>query len=564
MVYTANEAPPDQLIPFHHELAQVKNPPQYIFFYCDQPSETGGETALIDSTLVYRYANDKFPEFMDKLKKFGARYIRTLPAQDDFTSPIGRSFYNTYQVKTIEELEVKLDSVQGLEYTWLSDGSLRVVSEPIPAVRMTEQQHDHSIYQWTFHNSVIAAFIGWEDCRNDRKQAIRFGNDDPMDATTLKSIAKFMEENKVSYKWKKGDFFALNNRLVMHSRNSYTGKRRVYAAMFGDAIGSTTNPNSPEDHSSTALSKVPDPTTFGFWRLDNPEETAYNAIKSGYRRLDSACDYGNEEATGRGIRRAIEEGICTRNELYITTKLWNTYHAPEHVPLAMEKSLADLGLDYVDEYLIHFPISMEFVPFDQKYPPEWQNLEKKMVIVPNDINKTWGAMEALVDSGKTRHIGLSNFNCQKIRQILSIAKIRPSTLQIECHPHLCQDKLIRFAREEGMRVSVFSPMGATSYISLDMATKNDVLFDNDIIVELARKHNKSPSQIMLRWAVQRNTMPISKSSSEKRMKENRALFDFYLSQEDVDAVHSLNLERRYNDPGVFCEAAFGTFCPIYE
>mmetsp|Transcript_10157 Transcript_10157/g.12873 ORF Transcript_10157/g.12873 Transcript_10157/m.12873 type:complete len:645 (+) Transcript_10157:113-2047(+) len=561
MVYTANEAPPDQLIPFHHELAQVLNPPQYIFFYCDQPSETGGETALIDSTMVYRYANDNFPDFMDKLKKYGARYIRTMPAEDDPASPIGRSFYNTYQVSTKEEVETKLNAVQGLEYKWLQDGSLRVASEAIPAVRCIEQEHNHAIYQWTFHNSVIAAFLGWDDCRNDRKKAIRFGNDETMDECVLEAIAKFMEDNKISYKWQKGDFFCLHNRLVMHSRNSYTGTRRVYAAMFGDTKVDMSNPNSPHPNASL---KISDPTTFGLWRLDNPEETVYQAIKNGYRRLDSACDYGNEEASGRGIRRAIGEGICTREELYITTKLWNTYHDPSHVPMAMDKSLKDLGLDYVDEYLIHFPISMEFVPFDKKYPPEWSNLEGNMVIVPNDINKTWKAMEALVDSGQTHQIGLSNFNCQHIRQVLSTAKIRPSTLQVECHPHLSQEKLIRFARDEGMRVSVFSPMGATSYISLDMATKDDVLFDNNVIKSIAEKHKKTPAQIMLRWAVQRNTIPISKSSSAGRMQENKNLLDFYLHKEDVYAISSLNKNRRYNDPGVFCEAAFGTFCPIYE
>lgn len=165
----------------------------------------------------------------------------------------------------------------------------------------------------------------------------------------------------MSYKWKRGDIFALNNRLVMHSRNSYTGPRRVYASMFGDVatseevkrdgVGQVMN-----DFSALMVS---DPTTFGMWRLDNPEEIVYNAILAGYRRFDSACDYGNEELTGKGIRRAIDEGIVKRDELYITTKLWNTYHAEEHVPLALERCLRDLGLDYVDEFLIHFPISME-------------------------------------------------------------------------------------------------------------------------------------------------------------------------------------------------------------
>lgn len=495
--------------------------------------------------------------------------MRTLPLEDDMTSPIGRSVFNTYQVKTVEEVEAKLNSILGLQYTWLPDGCLRVISEPVPAVRFIEEQHGHSIFQWAFHNSVIAAFVGWEDTRNDRKKAVRFGNNDEMDESVLADIAHFMEEKKVSYRWEKGDFFAINNRLVMHSRNSYTGVRRVYAAMFGDALANDKNKDihqnsAPQVEFSRTSFKVTDPSTFGCWRIDDPEETVYQAIKNGYRRIDSACDYGNEDATGRGIKKAITEGICTRSELFITTKLWNTYHNAQHVAPAMTKSLQDLGLDYVDEYLIHFPISMQFVPFEDKYPPEWTNLEGKMVIVSNNINDTWRAMEDLVKGGKAIHIGLSNFNCQHIRQILSIAKIRPSTLQIESHPHLSQEKLIRFAREQGMRVSVFSPMGATSYISLNMAKKKEMLFDDKVILVLAKKHKKSPAQIMLRWAIQRNTIPISKSSSENRMKENRQLFDFYLTDDDMKSVRSLNINKRYNDPGEFSEDAFETFCPIYE
>jgi diketogulonate reductase-like aldo/keto reductase len=336
--------------------------------------------------------------------------------------------------------------------------------------------------------------------------------------------------------------------------------------MFGNAMGSNrvTRDGVGQVLTDFTALRVSDPTTFGMWRLDNPEETVYNAIRAGYRRFDSACDYGNEEQTGSGIRRALDEGIVKREDLYITTKLWNTYHAQEHVPLALDRCLTDLGLDYVDEFLIHFPISMEFVPFEKKYPPEWTNLDGEMVLVKNDINATWKAMEMLVDTGKTRHIGLSNFTCQHIRQVLSIARIRPTSLQVECHPHLSQTKLIRFARESGIRVSAFSAMGGTSYISLGMATQTDLLFEHPLIVSISKNYKKTAAQVLLRWAIQRNTLPINKSSSLERMKENRGLFDFYLSKEDMLAIDGLNKNRRYNDPGDFCEPGMGTFCPIYE
>lgn len=174
------------------------------------------------------------------------------------------------------------------------------------------------------------------------------------------------------------------------------------------------------------------------------------------------------------------------------------------------------------------------------------------------------SMQQLVFNKQTKHIGLSNFNCQHIRQILSIARVRPTSLQIECHPHLSQSKLIRFAREAGIRVSAFSCLGGASYLSIGMATDNDLLFDNPDIRKICHKHNKTAAQVLLRWAMQRNTLPINKSSSKKRMIENRGVFDFYLTKEEMESIDSLNLNRRYNDPGHFCEEGMGTFCPIYE
>jgi D-xylose reductase len=575
IIFTANESPPEQPIPFHHELAQTPIPPNYIFFYCDVPSQQGGETPIIDSTKVYRFAQETHPNFLAKLRDEGARYIRTLPAEDDPNSPIGRSYQNTWNVSTKEELETKLNTIEGCTYEWQPDGSVRVTTEAVPAIRLVADHAQNLVYQQTFANSIVAAYLGWIDVRNpDPREALRFGTSmDQMPEDVLQSIANFMQANRVLYTWKKGDIMALNNQLVMHSRNPFVGERKVYASIWG---GPSSVVLQAQPVKGVAVGVIPprffepmkptDPLVFGFWKVPQEKcaDVCYQAIQAGYRRLDCACDYGNEVQVGEGIARAIKDGLCQRKDLFVTSKLWNTYHHPDHVHLALQRTLSDLRLDYVDEYLIHFPISMEFVEFDKKYPPEWTNLDGKMVVVPNDMAATWKAMEALVDAGQTKTIGVCNFSTQLLRQLLSTCRIRPSALQVELHPQNCQSNLVRFAREAGMRVTSFSTLGASSYLELNMATNDDMLLTNTTICQLANAKNKSPAQILIRWALQRNTLPLTKTISPHRMSENRNVFDFYLTPSEMKEIDGLNQNRRFNDPGAFCEAGMGTFCPIYD
>lgn len=308
----------------------------------------------------------------------------------------------------------------------------------------------------------------------------------------------------------------------------------------------------------------------GLWKIDKDKvaDAVVEAIRAGYRHLDSACDYGNEKEVGEGIRRAIAEGLCTREELWVTSKLWNTYHHPDHVILAMDQTLEDLGLDYLDLYLVHFPIALEFVPFETRYPPEWVHDPSdeipmlRAAAVP--LQDTWRAMETLVDSGLARHIGVCNYGVSLMRDMLSYARITPAVLQIESHPYLTQDKLIRFCAEQDIAVTAFSPLGALSYLELDMASQSESVLQQSIVKNIAARLGRTAAQVVLRWGVQRGNAIIPKTSRPERLAENVALFDFELSAEDMASISALNRNQRFNDPGVFCEQAFNTFFPIYE
>ena len=308
----------------------------------------------------------------------------------------------------------------------------------------------------------------------------------------------------------------------------------------------------------------------GLWKIarETVADPVVEAIRAGYRHLDSACDYGNEREVGEGIRRALDEGLCTREELWVTSKLWNTYHAREHVEPALERSLADLGLDYLDLYLVHFPIALAYVPFETRYPPEWVHDPNETVPTMREsgvpLEETWHAMEALVDGDLARAIGVCNYPVALLRDTLAYAHVPPAVLQVECHPYLVQEKLLRFCREQDVAVTAYSPLGALSYVELGMAAGEEAVIDQPVVREIAGRLGRTPAQVLLRWGIQRGTAVIPKSVRPERLRENIALFDFELTGEDMRSIASLDRGRRFNDPGVFAEAAFNTFYPVYE
>jgi len=312
------------------------------------------------------------------------------------------------------------------------------------------------------------------------------------------------------------------------------------------------------------------PVGFGLWKIPQVDtaNAVVEAVRAGYRHFDSAADYANEEQTGEGLARAMADGLVAREDLWITSKLWNTFHAPEHVEEACRKTLADLQLDCLDLYLIHFPIALQYVPIEERYPPEWlanpDDENPVMVRAPVPLHETWAAMENLVEKGLVKRIGVCNYNTALIHDLMAYATIKPSQLQIEAHPYLSQEKLVGLANIYGIDVTAFSPLGAQSYFELNMAGAGESLLGAAPVMVAAQAHGKTPAQVLLRWGVQRGTSVIPKTTKPERMRENLAVDDFELSSVEMMAINSLNQNRRFNDPGVFTEAAFNTFHPIYD
>ncbi|KAI0541054.1 aldo/keto reductase [Xylaria digitata] len=316
--------------------------------------------------------------------------------------------------------------------------------------------------------------------------------------------------------------------------------RAVFAALFAGASvyfiaiqywSPTSAPPARTEHYDTSI-EIPS-IGLGTW-LSNKDKVAHAvefALKSGYNHIDAALIYRNEEETGKGIRAAN----VPRDKLWVTSKLWNADHRPSEATIAIQKSVKDLRVEYLDLYLIHWPVA--FVP------GEGTKIDESTTIVD-----TWRAMENIARSNLTRKIGISNFSKRDVETILEICVICPYAHEFETHPYLQQQEFVDYHREIGVKVIAYSPLGNTNPTYKDK-NKLEPILEDPFWVKLARKKNATVAQTILAWGRQRGTVVIPKSVHEKYIIENLGALDISFTEGEMRDIAKQDKKTRMNNPG---------------
>jgi len=265
-----------------------------------------------------------------------------------------------------------------------------------------------------------------------------------------------------------------------------------------------------------------------------------------------SLDYGNEVESGEGIARAIKEGIVKREDLFITSKLWNSFHDPDQVEPIVRKQLSDWGIDYFDLYLIHFPVAIKYVAPEVRYPPGWyvDDAGEKIEMGNASLESTWKAMEQLKKNGLAKSVGVSNYTGALLLDLFTYAEIKPAVLQIEHHPYFVQSNLVKLAKQHNIAITAYSSFGPLSFIECDMKVAADTqpLLSHELIKSIADKHEKTPAQVLLRWATQRGLAVIPKSNSPKRLAENLDVVSFDLGDDEINKISDLDIGLKFNVP----------------
>ncbi|XP_075221376.1 aldo-keto reductase 1B-like [Lycorma delicatula] len=262
------------------------------------------------------------------------------------------------------------------------------------------------------------------------------------------------------------------------------------------------------------------------------------AIDIGYRHFDCASVYLNEKYIGNAIAQKLKEGHIKREDIYITSKLWNTHHSKCYILPALKKTLNDLRIDYIDLYLIHWP--MAYKDGDVLFP---MGKNKKILYGDTKFTETWKELEKYVCQGLIKSIGVANFNSKQLEELMKEAKIKPVNNQVECHPYLTQRKLQEYCNSKDIVLTAYSPLGSPARPWVKVG--DPVVLEDKTLKEIAKKYKKDVAQILIRYQIERGNIVIPKSETKIRIESNSKIFDFDLCCDDIEEIDELNINERF-------------------
>ncbi|SRR6056297_47972 len=280
----------------------------------------------------------------------------------------------------------------------------------------------------------------------------------------------------------------------------------------------------------------------GTWEAKPNEvyDAVRHAIAEDYRHIDCALIYQNEETVGKALKDALEEGDVDREDLWITSKLWNNAHKPADIAPAIKKTLDDLNLNYLDLYLMHWPVACKNDIIFPKKGEDFISLDE----IP--LSETWEGMQSFKEKGLAKHLGVCNFSQKKLENLIENTGITPEVNQVELHPYLQQNDLVEYAAQNDIIITAYSPLGRGS-VPKDSETDHPVLIENDTIIEIAKELDASPAQVLIRWAIERNTIAIPKSTTPKHITSNLDAAHIKLTGEQMNRIAELDRHHRYVD-----------------